>query len=218
MHVLDCIRNGFNEITVITADTDVVVIALGCFYLLRPEKLWIEFGVGKHRRWLPIHTYVNILGESKCAGLLFWYAFTGCDTVSSFRGRRKKTAWNIWNSFPEVTEAFINLSQNDSIQENDLQLIERYVVLLYDKMSPLMTVNECRRELFSHKCRPIESCPPTCNELIQHVKRAMLQSNIWLQSVQLTIFERDICNFGWIVNSESRAEPLWVTILKYVKN
>ena len=87
LHILDCIRNGFNEIKVITADTDVVVIAFGCFYLLRPEKLWIEFGVGKHRRWLPIHTYVNILGESKCAGLLFWYAFTGCDTASSFRGR-----------------------------------------------------------------------------------------------------------------------------------
>ena len=75
-----------------------------------------------------------------------------------------------------------------------------------------MTVNECRRELFSHKCHPIESCPPTCNARIQLVKRAMLQSNIWLQSVQLTIFERDICNFDWIVNSESRAEPLWVTI------
>ena len=40
LHVLDCIRNGFNEIKVITADTDVVVTALGCFYLLRPEKLW----------------------------------------------------------------------------------------------------------------------------------------------------------------------------------
>ena len=63
-----------------------------------------------------------------------------------FVGRERP---GIWNSFPEVTEAFINLSQNDSIQENDLQLIERYVVLVYDKMSPLMTVNECRRELFS---------------------------------------------------------------------
>ena len=70
LHVIDCIRNWFNEIKVITSDTDVVVIALGCFYL-RPEKLWIKFGVGKHRRWLPIHTYVNILGESKCAGYYF---------------------------------------------------------------------------------------------------------------------------------------------------
>ena len=50
LHVLDCIRNGFKEIKIITVDTDVVVIALGCFFLLKPEKLWIEFGVGKHRR------------------------------------------------------------------------------------------------------------------------------------------------------------------------
>ena len=81
LHVLDCIRNGFKEIKIITVDTDVVVIALG---------LWIEFGVGKHRRWLPIHTYASLLGESKCTALLFWYAFIGCDTVSSFCGRGKK--------------------------------------------------------------------------------------------------------------------------------
>ena len=90
LHVLDCIRNGFKEIKIITVNTDVVVIALVCFFLLKPEKLRIEFGVGKHRRWLPIHTYASLLDESKCTALLFWYAFTGCDMVSSFRGRGKK--------------------------------------------------------------------------------------------------------------------------------
>ena len=126
--------------------------------------------------------------------------------------KRKKTVWNIWNSFPEVTEAFINLTQKDIIQENDFQLIECYVVLLYDKTSPLTSVNECHRDFFSKKCPPIESWPPMCNALIQHTKRAMLQSNIWLQSVKLTIVERDIDNFGWIVSSDYEAKPLRLTI------
>ena len=32
------------------------------------------------------------------------------DTVSSFAGRGKLTCWNIWNIFPEVTNAFILFS------------------------------------------------------------------------------------------------------------
>ena len=47
---------------------------------------------------------------------------------------------------PRVTEAFINLTQKDIIQGNDFQLIERYVVLLYDTTSPLTSVNECRQD------------------------------------------------------------------------
>ena len=32
LHVLDCIRKGFKEVKIITVDTDVIVIALGCFF------------------------------------------------------------------------------------------------------------------------------------------------------------------------------------------
>ena len=34
------------------------------------------------------------------------HAFTGCDTVSAFCGRGKKTAWNTWKVYPEVTTEF----------------------------------------------------------------------------------------------------------------
>ena len=49
----------------------------------------------------------GILGAKKCLALPMFHAFTGCDTVSSFSGRGKKTAWETWNVFPEVTDAFI---------------------------------------------------------------------------------------------------------------
>lgn len=70
------------------------------------SKLWIEFGAGKHQRWLPIHDYARLLGREKCTALPFWFVVTGCDTVSSFGGRGKKTAWKIWTSYPEVTTTF----------------------------------------------------------------------------------------------------------------
>ena len=63
----------------------------------------------------------------------------------------------------------------DEIQVSDIQIIERYVVLMYDKSSGLDSVNECRRVLFTKKNRASENLPPTSDALLQHVKRAICQ-------------------------------------------
>ena len=39
-----------------------------------------------------------------CQALPFWFALTGCDFVSMFGGRGKKTAWYVWQKYPKVTE------------------------------------------------------------------------------------------------------------------
>ena len=90
LHVKNISSQGYSKVTVITVDTDVIVIALGLFYDLELSELWIEFGAGKDKKWMPIHRYANKLGEEKCRALFFWFAFTGCDTVSQFAGRAKK--------------------------------------------------------------------------------------------------------------------------------
>ena len=77
------------------------------FFSLDVEQLWVEFGAGQHRRWLAIHEHARLLGEETCMALPFWHALTGCDTVSHFAGRGKKTAWATWAMFPEVTEALV---------------------------------------------------------------------------------------------------------------
>ena len=66
-------------------------------------------------------------------------AFTGYDTVSAFGRRRKKTVWNVWKVFPVVTKAFEDLMlMEDSINDLSLSLLERFVVLLYDRIGDLM--------------------------------------------------------------------------------
>ena len=54
---------------VVTVNTDVVVIDFFAHCDLDVVKVWIEFGKGKDRRWLPIHSYVEML-ERKSAELL----------------------------------------------------------------------------------------------------------------------------------------------------
>ena len=55
-------------------------------------------------------------------------------------------------------------------------MIERFGVLIYDRTSPLASVNKCRGILYTKKERTVEDIPPTQDSLVQHIKRAMLQT------------------------------------------
>ena len=67
------------------------------------------------------------------------------------------------------------LSEKDILEE-DLSVIERFVILMYNPTSPTTYVNQCRREMFTKRGKAVESIPPTKDALVQHIKRAMLQS------------------------------------------
>ena len=110
LHSFNASQNASKSIAIRTVDTDVVVLAISFFKDLLVDELWIHFGVGKNVRLIPAHELSSILGPDKCKALPVFHSFTGCDTVSSFSGKGKKSAWEAWNSYPLVTEAFINLA------------------------------------------------------------------------------------------------------------
>lgn len=146
--------------------------------------------------------------------LPFWYAFTGCDTVSQFAGRAKKTAWKTWSSFSQVTETFARLASCGELITADLEILERYVVLMYDRTCPVASVNECRKYLFTKLGRMIDNCPPTQNALIQHTKRAMLQSYIWTNCFLLNEPVLAVRDWGWTLDDKGLAYPIWTTLPK----
>ena len=93
------------------------------------------------------------LGPYKSRALLFFHAFTGCDQVSSFCNHGKKTAWETWSTYNEVTNEFNLLSDKpseDCVKES-VENIERFVVLLYDKSSERLRVDAARKDLFTRK-------------------------------------------------------------------
>jgi len=57
-------------------------------------------------------------------------------------------------------------------------LLERFVVLMYNRTSGHMEVNKARKQLFTQKARTLENIPPTQAALLQHVKRATFQANV----------------------------------------
>lgn len=80
-----------------------------------------------------MHEIATAIGPEMAKGLPFFHAFSGCDTTSSFANNGKKSAWNTWRAWPEITECFAFLSSPVSpiLPENIMEKLERFVVLLY---------------------------------------------------------------------------------------
>ena len=70
-----------------------------------------------------------------------FHSFTGCDTTSAFFGRGKKSAWEAWNCYEDVTQAFVYMALHPytdiEVNVQHFQQLERFTILLYDKSSNL---------------------------------------------------------------------------------
>ena len=126
LHLEDAVKEGYTKVLVRTVDTDVLVLA----QRLSITELWVAFGTGKGFRHLAAHEMAKALGPKRCIALTMFHAFTGCDTVSSFCGRGKKTAWDTWMNFDDITGAFAATPDVSDIADW-MEPLERFVILLY---------------------------------------------------------------------------------------
>ena len=196
-----------------TVDSDVLVLAIAAAHQLNIDKLWVAFASGKTFRYLPAHEIARALGPEKCIALPFLHAFSGCDTVSSFSGRGKRTVWDIWKIFGDVTPAFCTLASTPSSVDDQLKILERFVVLLYDRTSTEEKVNEARKQLFSQKGRPMDGLPPTQAALVEHVKRAAYQAgHVWAQMFVAVPKLPSPSEWGWLQTIEGGWEVKWTTL------
>ena len=68
LHVLDGANSGIKKVSIITVDTDVVVIALRHFFTLNLEESWIEFGVNNiEDTFRFIHVQKHLVGNYAAA-------------------------------------------------------------------------------------------------------------------------------------------------------
>lgn len=218
LHVLDASVSGHQKIKVRSNDTDVVVLCISIAPLLSLEELWVSHGSAKQITYIPAHEIAEVLGREKASVLPLFHALTGCDTVSFFAGRGKKTAWDVWNVFPDLTSSLKSLMANpESMSADIMTVIERYTVLLYDRTSNHKEINRARLELFSKKSRSLENIPPTQACLIQHVKRAVYQGAlIWGKTLLKEPMLPSPEHWGWKYD-ESNWVPHW-TDLPQVKD
>ena len=215
MRLTPCMQNGLSKIMIHATDTDVIAISIATSSALQHCELWVAFGHGTRRRYIPCHLIARQLGEEASKALLFMHALTGCDTVSAFHGIDKKTAWSVWQSMPYLTPVFASLARAPSqVTPEDMEHIERYTEILYQRTSPLSHINEARKQMFAAGNRRIENIPPTQEALKQHVKRAVYQAGyIWGQSLIGVPEMPSPSSWGWErADEQSPWTPFWTTL------
>ena len=182
LHAAHAARNGHRKILIYTVDTDVVVLAVALSCTLNEDtELWLAFGTGKNFRYLAAHEMARSFGLENARVPMF-HALTSCDTVSGFAGHGKRKAWAAWMALPELTQALASVSSApDVISDDAMLVIERFVILLYDRTSTTVDINKARRKLFAKK-NNVLLIPPTKAALVQHVRRAVYQGgHVWGQ-------------------------------------
>ena len=200
-----------------TVDSDVVVLAINIFHELGLSELWVGFGTGKLYKDIPVHHISQMLGPQQCQVLPLFHAITGCDLVSAMFGIGKKTAWNAWTAYPEVTNTLIAITQDPSSLTLDyvhMRRFERWAVLMYSKNCNAQLVNDARKFMFSHSLKSLDSIPPTKNALFQHIKRALLAAAfIWKQSLSKTPEIPNPGEWGWDWNTRTKEwVPYWTDL------
>ena len=210
VHAKHASVSGMKKILIRTVDTDVVILAIAFAQKLDVEELWIAFGVGKQLRYMPIHKITSSLTIQQCEGLPFFHALTGCDMVSYFSGKGKKTAFQAWKCYPEATDVFCTLSSpQTTLSEEQFRVLERFVVIMYSRTTSHQDINKARQSMFSQGTRTIESILPTQAALEQHVKRAAFQAgHVWGRTLDPIQELPSAAQWGWHLSSEG-----WIPIL-----
>ena len=100
-----------------------------------------------------------------------------------------------------------------SDRQDMMPIVERYVVLMYDRASDCMTVNKARKDLFNHKGRSIESIPPTADALLHHTKMVVYQAGYcWGQAMVPVQDLPSPGEWGWCKNAGETWEPFWMSL------
>jgi len=214
LHVADALEKGYRKVMIRTVDTDVLILAVYAASFATDAEIWLAFGVGKNLRYIPAHQIAKEMGEERSRALPMFHAFTGCDTTSSFAGRGKKTAFQLWKALPEITPVFAHyMASPNEFDETKMAPFEKFVILLYDKTSSEVSVDLARKYMFTAKGRPIDAIPPTEAALFEHTKRAVHQAGfVW---GQMHVRSPDVpspSSWGWRRSPTLKWEPSWTVL------
>lgn len=136
--------------------------------------------------------------------IAFIHCFTGCDTISSFAGKGKKTTVESLiktENLDDLVKPFYDQSADPQvIARNGCKLIES-IYNCSKKISSLNDLRFNRYQVLTEKCTfSLEKLPPTIGAAIQHAYRSYHQLQMWLGN------ELNASKWGWreIINNDSK--------------
>lgn len=196
-----------NHVIIHSPDTDVAILSLHFAPRMKESVLWFATGTKDKKRVLSISNMATHLGEKLTDALPGIHAFTGCDSVSSFHGKGKKSGFTLASQDQHI-DTFTQLGLDYTIAQDHFNGLEAYVCQLYRAKSH--SVNDARYELFCSSTPEERSLPPNRDCLMQHAKRASYQTKIWRSATEAITNCPSPDNHGWDVTAADGLQIRWM--------
>ena len=116
-----------------------------------------------------------------------------------------------------LTQSFLSLldSPEKITEPESTAVLERYVILIYNRTSAEVDVNIARKTMFSQRGKDISRIPPTKDALMLHASRAVFQaSHIWNKSLSKQLGIPSPEDWGWVTDRGEGEElvPKWISL------
>ena len=192
-----------STVVIKSPDTDVFMLSLAAAHEIPATDLLFLTGSGNNRRIICVSKHAKTLGKEKCKALLGFHTFTGCDSVSAFKGKGKVKPLNLLLKSDDFIKLFAKLGTEWETSESELITTERFVCEMYDQKE-CSDVNIARYNLFRLTCRAdYQLLPPNQDCLLHHVKRANYQAAIYRRSLLPYINAPSPDGYGWKIMGDT---------------
>ena len=217
-HAISCLEHNVQSVIVRTVDTDVFILLVTHWPYM--SELGYETSLyclmGSDSRNLKCYNIKEIafqIGHDLCKGLAFFYALTGCDTVSSMFGFSKVLFWEHLSKQPnrkELLEVFEKLGcEPEEVTAEQIKVLERFVLRVYYPNKPeIDSLGAARADQFHRQAvSNLRKLPPSLPALRQHIKRACFQGGwLWRECLHNVVLP-DAEEWGWIIGEHGRYTP-----------
>ncbi|XP_070534449.1 uncharacterized protein [Ptychodera flava] len=152
----------------------------------------------------------NDFGEETLSALLGLHVFSGCDSVSAFKGKGKKKMIKMLLGSDTYTGTFHDLGMSWTLPDTLITQIQSFVCDLYGQ-SGCSNVNEARYNCFRLGLQSDGALPPNKDSLKLHTQRANYQTAIYRRCLQAKMDAPSPHGHGWIVQ-DSELSIQWMTL------
>lgn len=164
------------SVLICSPDTDVYILSI--VHSSKFDNLKFLTGCGERKRIVNVKTMATDLGSEMCGALIGLHAFTGCDAVSAFSGKGKKTPYRLVKNHELSQQACKGLGEQLPLDDEVLLRCKAMTCALYGDEEKT-DINDVRYRSFCTKTSDSSKLPPCAQSLKQHCNRANYVSKIW---------------------------------------
>lgn len=208
LHVSHCALAGFKTVTVVSPDTDVLVMLLHHFYTRwRTHSLQLWF-MSKTGSFHSVNKIMESIPGPVLPVLLAFHSLTGCDTVSKVGS--KAVLLKLTECFSLIANFGKNTLSPDIIGDAEHFL----VCCVLKKFSyDVKTFDDLRLLVYYKNTKKLEisKLPCTSDAIVNHIKRAHLQCWLWESSAAQNNSVLDPLDYGYLKDNENVFYPMYTT-------